>query len=140
MSLRMSVAPSPTVGRQVNLHIEVSTCQAAPYTTMQVILSSGIELVSGELKWEGSIDANQTKEFDLTIRVKQEGEWPVSASAFAADEPGSEFGFSAGDSLYLLSSHNAAEVIPKAKRVKTPIPALHGWPSGTPPAFPAGDQ
>ena len=131
MKIKMSISPEPMVGRDVNLHIEIISKSPAPNTVLTVTLTSGVELVSGDLNWQGDIEANQTVGVDLVIRVKAEGEWPISAYAFSSDTPGSRFGFGALKALYIRSSINSAEVIEDVNRETTPIPVIQYGP-GTP--------
>ena len=137
MSIAMSITPEPIVGREVNLHIEISTVSAAPNTVLTVTLSSGVELVSGDLHWQGKLEPGQSVGIDLTIRVMTEGEWPVSAYAFSPDTPGSRFGVGAGKALYIQSSVNSAEVIEDINRETTPIPVIQYGPDTPRPPTPA---
>ena len=53
-----SISPEPVVGREVTLHVEISSRGGdLPNTTLEVYLpEEGVELVRGDTKWQGDID------------------------------------------------------------------------------------
>jgi len=128
MGMTMSIAPEPIVGRDVNLHIEISSVTSAPNTVLTVSLPTGVELVSGDLHWQGDLVADQPVSIDVLIRVVVEGEWPIDAYAFSSDTPGSRFGVGAGKGLYIRSYADFAEVIEDVNREKTPVPVIQYGP------------
>jgi len=124
MSIVATIMPEPKVGQDAVLHVEITTRRVrAPNTTAMITLSPGIELVEGALVWQGDIEADQTAAFDVTIRVTEEGEWPISVNAFSSVTGGAT-GFGAGKDLYMRSSTDSAEVI---EDIEYPFP--------TPPVF-----
>ncbi|GAB4579959.1 MAG: hypothetical protein Fur0022_26980 [Anaerolineales bacterium] len=126
IKVETSISPEPIVGEIVNLHIEVeSKGQPAPYTVMTTTLSAGVELVEGNLIWEGALAANQPSAQDLKIRVIQEGEWFVSTYAFSSVTPGSREGFGDVQTLLIQSSKGEATVMDWEDREKTPIPVIY---------------
>ena len=80
-------------------------------TILSVTLPSGVELISGDLNWEGNLAANETKAVELSIRVTASGEWPIYMHAFSHDTPGSKTGYGDSQTLYVRSSTDSAEVI-----------------------------
>ncbi|HNB52008.1 MAG TPA: hypothetical protein PK530_08705 [Anaerolineales bacterium] len=126
IKVETSISPEPKVGEIVNLHIEVeSKGQPAPYTVMTTTLSPGVELVEGNLIWEGELAADQPFTQDLKIRVIQEGEWFVSTYAFGSKSPDYRIGYGDVQTLLIQSSKDEATVINWEDREKTPIPAIY---------------
>jgi hypothetical protein len=119
----------------VTWHIEIySTGPEYQDTTLIVELPEGVELVSGDPNWKGTVPAGGTVPLELVIRVTTPGEWKVSAIASSIIGPGSN---AAGwKTLYITSTENSAEVVEDINWVGTPIPALQIAPSNTPPSTP----
>jgi hypothetical protein len=132
LQVRASITPEPLVGEAVTWHIEIySTGPEFPNTTLRVELPEGVELVSGDADWQGTIPAGGTVAVDLVIRVTTPGEWKVHAWAFKIhDQYGNT---SAGwKTLYITSSDTSAEVIEDIHWVGTPIPNPQIPPTITP--------
>jgi hypothetical protein len=127
----MSISPEPTVGREVMLHLEASSKIDAPYTTLTVTLSSGIELLNGDLTWQGQIAKDQTLTMDLPIRVITAGEHEILAAAFSAHFPGSPYGNGGSKKLYISSSDTSAQVVEDVVMARTHQPCAPDITCGT---------
>ncbi len=113
-----TISPEPNVGRDVTLHIEMYARSGDhPNATLEVYLPEGIELVSGDLSWEGAIAEGETVAFDLTISVITEGEWPI-------DVVGRTVYYADVESLRITSSAEAGEVVDIEDLPRATIPAL----------------
>lgn len=112
----------------MNLQVDIFSQTAAPNTILTVTLPAEIELINGSLNWSGDIVAKQSVGIDLTIRVKQAGEWFVFAQAFSYTKPGTIYGFGGDEGVYLRSSANLGEVI-RGERITTPPPLVQYDPS-----------
>jgi hypothetical protein len=132
----MAITPEPLVGRDVNLHIEISALHAEPNTVFTVTLPAEIALVEGDLTWQGELVADQPLSLDLTIRVTTEGEWPIDAYVFSSDTPGSRFGVGADKALYVRSSTTSAKVIEDTDRPQTSAPVIQYGPNTPRPPTP----
>ncbi len=76
----LSFSDSPILNREVALVFTVSPRIAITEAEVEFHLPEGIELVSGDTKWRGSLTANETKDFSILIKVIAVGDWEVSAS------------------------------------------------------------
>ena len=133
-----SIEPEPVVGQAVTWHIEmVSIGPEIPNTILRVELPKGVELVSGDPDWQGTVPAGGTVAVYLVIRVTTPGEWKVYAAASAIRDP---YNSSAGwKTLYITSSETSAEVVEDIDWVGTPIPTLQFAPTNTPEANPTSN-
>lgn len=52
-----------------------------PDTNAEIILPKGLELVEGDLTWQGDIIGDEIVEFKAKVRAIQNGEWKVEAYA-----------------------------------------------------------
>lgn len=66
LKIMATLSPEPVVGQDVNWHIELLSGQSElPNTKLEIVLPDGVELVSGNLKWNGDIPANGKTLIDL---------------------------------------------------------------------------
>ncbi len=112
--MTVSISPEPIVGRDVTYRVEITALKSnLPNTALTITLSSGIDLIQGDLSWHGDVAEGQTVTKDLIIRVTTPGEWSIYA--YAASQPNLAQGgtalFGASKTLYLKSSTDSAQVI-----------------------------
>jgi len=124
----MSISPEPIVGQEVTLHIEMESKSHAPDTLLMITLPEGVALVNGDLTWQGAIDANHIVAVEITIRVIDEGTWPVYAYAYYQFSPDSRTGFGASKTLHVISGAESATVVDDVDWKRTPIPVIQGGP------------
>ena len=109
LEVQASIFPEPLVGREVTLQIEMlAQGRELPNTLLTVELSEGIELVAGELTWQGDLPKDEVVPFNLTIKVREAGEWTIYAYAFSSLSP--NLGFGGSKKLYIDSSFDSAIV------------------------------
>jgi hypothetical protein len=122
----------------VTWHVEsYSTGPEFQDTTLIVEMSDGVELVSGDVDWKGTVPAGGVVPLELVIRVTTPGEWRMTAGAGSIIGPGSSAG--GWKTLYIISSEISAEVIEDIHWVGTSIPSLQIPPTNTPEAAPASN-
>jgi hypothetical protein len=82
---KITVSPDPAVGQIVNLHIEVTSKYDEPEVTFTVDFleqyNNRVNYLSGTTRWVGPMAVGETKAFDLTICVWEEGDWPIEIYA-----------------------------------------------------------
>lgn len=76
----VSIAPDPLVGQVVTLSVEAVSEIDAPDASINVVLSDGVNLVSGNLTWHGSLLADQPQTHELSICIPQPGLWEIITS------------------------------------------------------------
>ncbi len=74
-----SVSDAPILNRTVELVFTLETVDDAPNTTIKMFLPEGIELVEGNLLWNGDIKKDEKIEHKISIKVVKEGEWRIRA-------------------------------------------------------------
>ena len=138
MSVTASISPAPIVGRDVNYHVEVTTSVwDLPSVTLTITLPAGVELVQGDLHWQGSLAKGQTVTKDLTIRVTTPGTWVIGAFTYAQpDLQDRNFYFFPHKRLYIQSSADSAQVIDDTV-MENKAPCGADLDCGSPPAPPA---
>lgn len=71
----ITVSPDPLIGQVATLHLEFSSDYDQPVATVDIDLPEGVQLVKGDLKWKGSLTANQPQTHDISICTSYPGEW-----------------------------------------------------------------
>ncbi len=138
MRVTASISPAPIVGRDVNYHVEVTTSAwDLPSVILTITLPSGVELVQGDLHWQGNLAKGQTVTKDLTIRVTAPGTWVIGAFTYAQpDLQDRSFYFFPHKRLYIQSSADSAQVIDDAV-MENKAPCGADLDCGSPPAPPS---
>jgi hypothetical protein len=109
MRVFVKAEPAGISEREVEIHLRICSATSAPNTRMEITLSPAIELVSGQLIWSGVVEPKESREFVIRIRVPQRGRFPLAIYAFHSWE-GDEFGFGAGETIYLISPESAGPI------------------------------
>ncbi|VAW33779.1 hypothetical protein MNBD_CHLOROFLEXI01-1172, partial [hydrothermal vent metagenome] len=118
--LDVSIDPEPIVGEIVTLRIKVTSALDEPDVLLMVQMSDEIDLIAGDLTWNGTISSATPLVHEMSIAVREAGNWVITinsgASSFAVDS----------ERLHLISTANSGEVIPSAEyRV---VQSLDTWP------------
>jgi hypothetical protein len=109
MCVHLNISGRPTVGNPVQVNVEVIARKiASPNTTLTISLPPQIELLEGNLEWQGDLAAEERIQQTVSIIVIQPGEWPLSANAFSGFGDG--YGYGDGDGVFILSSAHSAQV------------------------------
>jgi hypothetical protein len=123
LKIMATLSPEPIVGQDVSWHIELLSGQSElPNTKLEIVLPDGVELVSGNLKWNGDIPADGKALIDLVIRVTQPGEWKISAFASVAFSKTSGFGVEKW--FQVTSSITSAKIIEDVNWIHPTVPLL----------------
>jgi hypothetical protein len=77
----VSTSGEPLIGRVVTLRVEIQSNKNEPYAALNIELPYGVELVKGNLIWKGALSAGQTKAHEVSVRVLDEGNWPITLQA-----------------------------------------------------------
>jgi hypothetical protein len=138
MRVTASIWPQPLVGQAVDYHIEMTTSVwDLPSVILTITLPSGVELVQGDLHWQGSLVKGQIVAKDLTIRVTTPGTWVIGAFTYAQpDLQDRSFYFFPHKRLYIQSSTAFAQVIDDTM-MKIEMPCDADLNCGSPTALPA---
>ena len=138
MMTELDILHDPIVGREVDLSIVLSSSSDAPYTFLEITIPEGIQIIQGETGLWTSIQRNEKFKYQMKIRVLNEGEYLISAYAFNRySDDASSGGFGAGNTIYVFSSENIAQVLSREDfRSKTPMgPCLNCSTLGVDPVF-----
>lgn len=105
----LSGSPQPLIGQVATIHVEVLSKYDTVDASIGVDLPDGVELVEGELVWQGTLMANQIQVHELSVRVQTEGHWRlwVSASSKLTDQRT----FGDGETLHLITTIDSAKFI-----------------------------
>jgi len=112
--LSTAIQPGETISFRVTAVSYVDTQELR----VNIELSGGAELVSGQTAWTGTAAKNEKKEFILTVRAPQKGGGKISAHAAIPGTDGPSF---AVESWYLLGAEpnmksSLGDTRPKAKK------------------------
>lgn len=80
LNVDLELASLPGAGEPTQLNATVNALEDAPGTTVEIHLPDGVELVSGDLVWQGDLAAGGSASFSATIVFKGEGEFEITAS------------------------------------------------------------
>ncbi|MCI0527675.1 MAG: hypothetical protein L0Y56_09555, partial [Nitrospira sp.] len=75
----ISVTPEPLIGQVATLHIEVTSPNDEADVRLYINLPPGVQLVSGDLTWQGPLTANQPQAHEVSICTLYEGELHIGA-------------------------------------------------------------
>jgi hypothetical protein len=90
--VQLFMSQPPAVGEQAEIVMEVRTVEDAPEVTAEIELPPGVEVVSGETSWTGSLRAGEAIEFSAAIVFTEPGEYGISAVALAPINPDMIYG------------------------------------------------
>jgi hypothetical protein len=103
----LSMEGSPALGKEVNLTVKVKPHVDIPNITVWISLPSEMEGVSGEMRWQGDLRKEETKQLKVTARTVKDGYYKIWGGAQAKLPYGF---FREGDVLYLLVEGSEAGV------------------------------
>ena len=75
----------PILNQEVEILFSIKPVLEAPNTTISVYLPEGIELVHGDIHWEGDIQKDEVVQITFTVKPVQEGQlilWSYVESVF----------------------------------------------------------
>ncbi len=88
VSVKLTTAPfsePPGLGSETSLTVEASihpsSNETLPNTSVGIELPEGMELISGETQWTGTLSRDNPATLSLKARFVKEGAWSLSASA-----------------------------------------------------------
>jgi hypothetical protein len=126
MDVRVDIEGEPTVEATVDLLVTISTREDANNISFSLGLSPGLKLVAGSPSWQGRLQKGESIVLSFSVKVLEEGDWPLAAYAFNAYSPDSDSGFGNGETIYLVSRQSSGDVIPKSDYEGTPSsPAIN---------------
>lgn len=131
MEVELNVEGEPIVGASVDIVVTISTRETAENTDFSLTLSPGLKLVAGSPTWQGELQKGESISMPFTVKILEEGDWPVAAYAFNAYSEESNAGFGGGETVYLVSRQNSGETILKSDYEGTPSSPALNWPEGT---------
>jgi hypothetical protein len=106
----LSMRGKPALGEHVNLILKVKMLVDAPNTTMCITLPVGIELVRGELCWQGDFKKDETRQLEVTVRTVEDGYYKIVGWVQAILREKLYMDIGDGDVLYLLVEGSEAWV------------------------------
>ncbi len=74
-----TVTGEPILNHEVEIVLSVNPVMDAPNTSITLFLPEGIELVQGDLYWEGDIKKGDLVEILIMVKSIQEGQWEILA-------------------------------------------------------------
>ncbi len=104
MEMRFHISPEPLVGRDVSAIVQIRSVDEASNTILEFNATEGIEFLSETTEFEIELPEDQWVEFQIPLRVIEEGIHIISAYAFNRFSNEEEYGFGAGKTLYIRSS------------------------------------
>jgi len=83
IELNLSISDAPALNETAELTCTITSTSVfgAPNTIAKITLPPGLELISGNLSWEGDIPSNGQESFNLIIKSVKIGNWTIEASA-----------------------------------------------------------
>jgi hypothetical protein len=81
ITLEFEVAGIPEVGVDLPVRLKVRSMMDIPFVTIHCLLPDGVDMISGEDRWEGEMRAGLLKEMPFTLNVKQPGRHLIRATA-----------------------------------------------------------
>lgn len=73
------VTGEPILNQEVEILFTAKPITDSPETEIYLHLPEGIELVQGDVRWEGNIKKDEVVEITITVKSVQEGQWTIHA-------------------------------------------------------------
>jgi len=81
IKVELSISELPVLNEPVALTCDVTSCNDASNSTAQIKLSDGASLISGNLEWQGNLEANIPVSFSAQIVFERTGHQTIEAIA-----------------------------------------------------------
>jgi len=111
----LEISDKPLLNQNFNMIYRISSRTDAINVEAEITLPENIELVSGNLKWSGSLEKDKSVDIPLELKVTKIGQYEIKGMVmhyFTEDREGSREGDS--DIIYLDVSEKDASVSDKA--------------------------
>ncbi len=105
----VSITPEPIVGQIATLNIEVTSTVDEAEASLAIQLPPDVDLVKGDLVWNGSLRANQPQVHQVAIVVQKKGLWGIYIRAGASSTA------TVSEHLHINSTNESARVIPDSE-------------------------
>jgi hypothetical protein len=120
MKVDLSISNAPALGETAELTCTITSHYDAPNVTAEIILDSGLELVAGDLVWEGDLAVDTPIQFKATIKSIKIGDWGIEAKALYLPYEGACY--VGVDYLYISVFQDSATV--SHRRPESEVPQL----------------
>lgn len=121
MKVDLSISNAPALNETAELTCTITSHYDAPNVTTEIILDNGLELVAGDLVWEGDLAADTPIRFKATIKSIKTGDWIIQAKAGYSPDEGAYY--MDGSGLYISVGEDSATVGHRRPRSYGPQPA-----------------
>jgi len=130
----LSATPDPIVGKVVVLSVEVESSKDEEDVTILIQPPEAIQLIDGDLTWNGSLQAGKPFTYRVSLCTLYEGDWRIHVSVFSRFGPDDTYGDS--ETMHFISTKQSGEAVPGyAYTIDQPSPFPP--PTTTPVAAPA---
>ncbi|MBM3301758.1 MAG: hypothetical protein FJY85_17635, partial [Deltaproteobacteria bacterium] len=125
--VRLDFSGPPLLNEAAELVVTVSPAQDVSNVVIHIILPEGIELIEGDLRWEGNLFAHQQLQRKVVVKVVNVGSYEIQASVEGLTADGQMVRQS--KQLYVATSETTASVseipigIPE-KPIMSPLPEI----------------
>jgi len=109
VEVKLSLQGTPSVGEIVRLTLEVKPLIEAPLIRIAFILPEGLEAISGEPSWAGTLAQGEMKTVEITARLTIEKQYIVQGMATLEQQPGRTY--TAVDSLTINLQRQGGTVV-----------------------------
>jgi hypothetical protein len=117
----VSASPDPVVGKVVELSVEVESSRDEEDVTILIQPPEAIQLVDGDLTWNGSLQSGEPFTHRVSLCTLYEGDWRIHVTVFSRFGPDDTYGDS--ETMHFISTHQSGEAIPGyAYRIDQPSP------------------
>jgi hypothetical protein len=110
MELGLDVVGEPIVGRVVELVVTIETSEDASQTRVEISIPDKIRVIEGVKEFTISLSKDIRFEQVIKIQVLQAGEYTIAAYGFNRYTEEDLSGFGDGQTIYIISDQNSAEV------------------------------
>ncbi len=119
--LDFSISYAPKLGDTAELTLAGTALKDAPGTNLSIALPKSLELVGGQLRWEGNMAKGDRAEVKATVKAVQVGRWTISAMGqYKPSERVSAV--VAGDAIDVYIFEDGADYIHEAQ--PEPVPTI----------------
>jgi len=106
----LSATPDPIVGKVVVLSVEVESSKDEEDVTILIQPPEAIQLIDGDLSWNGSLQAGKPFTYMISLCTLYEGDWRIHVSVFSQFGPDDTYGDS--ETMHFISTRQSGEAVP----------------------------
>lgn len=81
IEVNLSISEPPALNETAELTLSVTTVRDVSNISVKIMLPEGLEILSGDLLWQGKLAKNQKKSVHANVKAVKTGNWTIIGAA-----------------------------------------------------------